>query len=344
MTWRLPAEWEPQDAVLLAWPHAGTDWSANLADVEATYVALVEAIARHERVVMVVADAGIEARATQLLSAGEFPRERLRFVRAEYDDTWLRDSGPITVTDGSQFRLLDFLFTGWGGKFGGGRDDRLVEALHAQGLFGEAVRDRREYALEGGAIESDGIGTLLTTRVCLAQRHPGLAPVELAQGLADQVPCSRVIMLDHGELEGDDTDGHIDTLVRMVGPNHLAYQSCDDADDPHFAPLAAMAAELRELRTIDDQPYRLTALPWASPIRAADGRRLAASYANFLLVNGALLLPAYGDTADAAALALLAETLPSRVVRQIPCRPLIEQNGSLHCLTMQLPRGALGGD
>lgn len=341
MTWRLPAEWEPQDAVLLAWPHAGTDWAANLADVESSYVALVEAIAGHQRVLLVVADAEVEARAAYLLATVDFPRKRVQFARAEYDDTWLRDSGPITVTDGVRFQLLDFLFTGWGGKFGGSRDDRLIEALHSQGLFGDAIRDRREYALEGGAIESDGVGTLLTTRTCLAQRHPDLSRLELAQGLADQIPCARVIMLDHGELEGDDTDAHIDTLVRMVAADHLVFQSCDDPGDPHFAPLAAMAAELRELRTLEGKPYRLTGLPWASPIRAADGRRLAASYANFLLINDAVLLPAYGDAADNAVRATMATALPDRIVRQVPCRALIEQNGSLHCLTMQIPRGVM---
>ncbi len=342
MAWRLPAEWEPQDAILLAWPHAGTDWSRNLVDVETTYVALIEAIAMHQRVVLVVADADVEARAAHCLRAVQVPQDRLRTVRAEYDDTWLRDSGPITVTDGTRFRLLDFLFTGWGGKFGGSRDDRLIEALHAQGLFGNAERDRRDYALEGGAIESDGQGTLMTTRTCLAQRHPELSRLELAQGLADQIPCSRLIMLDHGELEGDDTDAHIDTLVRLLSPDQLAYQSCDDPEDPHFGPLAAMAAELLELRTPQGKPYRLVALPWPSPIRAPDGRRLAASYANFLIIDGAVLVPAYGDAADDAARLALARAMPGRVVRQVPCRPLIEQNGSLHCLTMQLPRGVLG--
>ncbi len=341
MAWRLPAEWEPQDAILLAWPHADTDWAANLPDVESTYVALIDAIAAHERVVLVVADEAVELRAARLLRGAVAACDRVRFVRADYDDTWLRDSGPITLANGPQFRLLDFRFTGWGGKFGGERDDRLTGVLHAQGLFGDAVRERRDYALEGGAIESDGAGTLLTTRVCLAQRHPEVSPVALAQGLADQIPCRRVLVLEHGELEGDDTDGHIDTLVRFVAKDHLVYQACDDPKDPHFAPLAAMAAELSALRTVDGAPYRLTALPWAKPIRASDGRRLAASYANFLIINDAVLLPAYGDAADHAARDMLAAAVPDRLLRQVPCRPLIEQNGSLHCLTMQLPKGVL---
>ncbi len=358
MTWRLPAEWEPQDAILLAWPHAGTDWAVNLADVEATYVALVDAITKSQRVVLVVANDEVAARAAHLLAVAAIPGERLAMVRAEYDDTWLRDTGPITLTDGHRFRLLDFRFTGWGGKFAHARDDRLVGNLLASGLFGEdpagnegseevSTRSRlshehRDFVLEGGAIESDGAGTLLTTRACLAQRQPEASRVELAQSLADQIPSTRVIMLDHGELEGDDTDGHIDTLARFIAPDRIAYQACDDDSDPHFAPLSAMAAELRELRTQAGGTYALTALPWPKPIRAADGRRLAASYANFLIINGAVLVPAYGDRADAGARAVLSAALPDRVVKSVPCRPLIEQNGSLHCLTMQLPRGVLG--
>ncbi len=342
MPWRLPAEFEPQDAVLVAWPHAGTDWVRNLADVEASYVSLCEAITAHQRVVIVAANEQIEAHASGLLAGAGVALSGVRFVLAEYDDTWLRDSGPVTVTDGTRFRLLDFRFTGWGGKFGGGRDDALTSSLHRSGLFGEHALDPRDFALEGGAIESDGTGTLLTTRICLAQRHPGRTGMELAQALLDEVPCERVILLDHGELEGDDTDGHIDTLARFIAVDAIAYQGCDDPEDPHFEPLARMAAELGDLRTREGLPYRLVRLPWAAPVRGADGRRLAASYANFLIINGAVLMPAYGDPADELAQAVMAAAMPDRRIRRVPCRPLIEQNGSLHCLTMQLPQGVLG--
>jgi len=339
--WRLPAEWEPQDGVLLAWPHEGTDWAARLAEVEGSYVALVRAIAGFEPAVVCVADATIEERARRRLVAAGTPIERVRFVRVEYDDTWLRDSGPITLVAGARRRLLDFRFTGWGGKFGAERDDLLVENLAAQGLFGASERRRIDFALEGGAIDADGAGTLLTTWRCLHQRHPQLSRGELRETLARELCASRVLMLERGWLEGDDTDAHIDTLARFAGSAHIVHQHCDTAGDVHFEELRAMAAELAGFVQADGRPYRLTALPWARPIRAADGRRLAASYANFLVINGAVLMPAYGDPADGHARALLARAFAGREVVPVPCRPLIEQNGSLHCVTMQLPRGVL---
>jgi agmatine/peptidylarginine deiminase len=340
-TWRLPAEWEPQDGILLAWPHEGTDWAPTLAVVEGSYVALLTAIARHSRVLLIVADAMLEARARGLLQRTGARLDRLRFLRADYDDTWLRDSGPITLTDGEHFRLLDFRFTGWGGKFEASRDDLLVESLAAGGLFGTHERLRIDWALEGGAIESDGAGTILTTWRCLHQRHPKLTRAEMAERLARDLAARRVLILERGWLQGDDTDAHIDTLARFAPNGRIVWQGCTDRHDVHHDELHAMGVELAALCTIDGAPYRLSPLPWAQPIRDADGRRLAASYANFLVIDGAVLMPAYDDPADAAALAVLAAAFPGREAIALPCRPLIEQNGSLHCLTMQLPRGVL---
>ena len=339
--WRLPAEWEPQDGVLLAWPHEGTDWAANLAEVERSYEALVRAITGFEAAVVCVPDATLQERARRRLAAAGTPMERVRFVRVDYDDTWLRDSGPITLVAGERRRLLDFRFTGWGGKFGASRDDLLVENLAAQGVFGACERRRIDFALEGGAIDADGAGSVLTTWRCLHQRHPHLTRGELRDVLARELHATRILMLERGWLEGDDTDAHIDTLARFAGTGHIVFQHCDTAGDPHFEELRAMGAELAGLVQADGKPYRLTALPWVRPIRAADGRRLAASYANVLVIAGAVLRPAYGDPADAHARALLARAFAGREVVPVPCRPLIEQNGSLHCVTMQLPRGVL---
>jgi agmatine/peptidylarginine deiminase len=336
---RFPAEWEPQSGVILAWPHAGTDWAPRLAEVEQAYVALVSAVARFEPVLLCVADAEVETRARAQLE-GRVPLERLRIARLSYDDTWLRDSGPITLREGAAYRLLDFHFTAWGGKFEAGLDDQLVSALSAQGLFTAAVRDRVDFALEGGAIETDGDGTLLSTWRCLHERHPGRSRAEVERVLLDSLRQERVLWLERGYLEGDDTDAHIDTLARFASPGTIVYQGCQDPDDSHYAELQAMARELSEFRTRDDQPYGLFELPWAQPILDA-GRRLAASYANFLIVNGAVLMPAYGDEADARAALVLAEAFPEREIVPVDCRPLIWQNGSLHCLTMQLPEGVL---
>jgi agmatine/peptidylarginine deiminase len=337
---RFPAEWEPQSAVLVAWPHAGTDWAARLADVETSYVALVAAIARFQAAVICVAGDELQQHAACLLGVAGVPSSRVRFVQVEYDDTWLRDSGPITVRDGDDFRLLDFRFNAWGGKYAATRDDRLVEALSTQGIFRNALRERIDFALEGGAIETDGVGTLLSTWHCLQARHPELNRSEIEVRLRDALSQQRVLWLDHGALEGDDTDAHIDTLARFADPRTIVYQACDDPCDAHHAELQQMAHELAALRTLDGSPYRLFALPWAKPV-VDSGRRLAASYANFLIVNGAVLMPAYNDPADTIAAAVLEKAFPGREIVKVPCRPLIWQNGSLHCLTMQLPEGLI---
>jgi agmatine/peptidylarginine deiminase len=336
--WNLPAEWEAQGGVLLAWPHAGTDWAPRLAEVERSYAALVGAIAAFQPAIVCVADAELREHAERLLVREGVRMDRVRFVKAEYDDTWLRDSGPITLVGEAGFRLLDFHFTGWGGKYGAERDDRLVAQLVESGLFRQSQHERIEFALEGGGIECDGERSLLTTWRCLHERHPALSREAIEHTLKHQLRQDRVLWLESGFLEGDDTDAHIDTLARFASPDSIVWQSCDDESDPHHFELSAMGRELAALRTRHGHPYRLFALPWARPI-LDEGRRLAASYANFLIINGAVLMPAYGDPADSQAAAVLAEAFPGRRIVPVPCRPLIWQNGSLHCVTMQLPVG-----
>ena len=331
---RFPAEWEAQSAVLVAWPHADTDWADRLGEVEETYIALLAAITRFQPSVVCVADADVEAYARARLSSARVDMARVHFVEVPYDDTWLRDSGPISLRAGGRFRLLDFRFTGWGGKFEASQDDLLVERLHQMGIFSNSDRQSIDFALEGGAIETDGAGSLLTTWRCLHERHPTRDRDSLSRDLATWLAQDRVLWLDHGYLEGDDTDAHIDTLARFAAPDAIVFQACDDPADSHYAELQAMAAELAALRTVDGQPYRLFPLPWPAPV-VDEGRRLAASYANFLIVNGAVLMPAYGDPADAAAAAVLQQAFPDREIVQVPCRSLIWQNGSLHCITMQ---------
>ncbi|MEP7043951.1 MAG: agmatine deiminase family protein [Dokdonella sp.] len=340
---RLPAEWEAQAGVIIAWPHAGTDWAERLPGIEKAYVALAGAIARFEPVLICVADAGVRERAAALLAEAGVDAARVRFVEAAYDDTWLRDSGPLTLSDGAGFRVVDFRFTGWGGKFEGGRDDRLVEALLARGVFGGAQHRRIDWALEGGAIESDGLGTLLTTWRCLHQRHPQMSLDDMNARLLDAFGARRVLWLEHGYLEGDDTDAHIDTLARFAPDDAIVFQTCDDPLDAHYDELARMHEEIARLRTVDGQPYRLYPLPWPRAI-VDEGRRLASSYANYLIINDAVLVPAYGDAADAAAAQVIAAAHPGRQVVQVDARPLIWQNGSVHCLTMQVPAGALAAE
>ncbi len=342
--WRFPAEWEPQDAILLAWPHAGTDWAARLDAVEDTFVALISAITRFEPVILCVANATLAAHARARLVAHGNTLARIRWIEIDYDDTWLRDSGPITLlADDARPRFLDFRFTGWGGKFAAGRDDALIAGLAARGVLDATRVQRIDFALEGGAIETDGRGSLLSTWRCLAERHGDDAREEVDAILRESLQQARVLWLEHGYLEGDDTDAHIDTLARFAPDDAIVFQACDDPADSHYAELHAMATELAALRTRDGRPYRLFPLPWPRPVIDA-GRRLAASYANFLILNEAVLMPAYDDPADASATVVLARAFPGREIVPVPCRALIWQNGSLHCLTMQIPKGALPHD
>lgn len=338
---RFPAEWEDQSAVLIAWPNTDTDWAPRLAEVEGTYVELAAAITRFQPLVICVRDAALEARLHSLLAARGVDLSRVRCVEVEYDDTWLRDSGPISLRTPQGFELLDFRFTGWGGKFEASADDRLVEQLFSAGVFAAHARRRRiDFALEGGGIETDGAGTLLSTWHCLSERHPDRSRAEVNELLCRELRQDRVLWLDHGYLEGDDTDAHIDTLARFASPSRIVYQGCSDPSDSHFDELEAMGQEIAALRQSNGEPYEVFVLPWAQPI-LDEGRRLAASYANFLIINGAVLMPAYGDPADVEAQAVLARAFPEREIIALPCRPLIWQNGSLHCITMQLPRGVL---
>jgi len=337
---RFPAEWEKQSGVLIAWPHAGTDWAARLTQVEHTYMALVAAITRFQPVLICVADNEIHNRAQTYLRENAVDLAQVGFIQVAYNDTWLRDSGPITLhgAEGS-FELMDFRFTGWGGKFAADTDDQLVSALFQAGIFNTNTRLHSVgFALEGGAVETDGAGTLLTTWQCLHARHPHCTRDQLNAQLMPLLAQQRVLWLENGALQGDDTDAHIDTLARFAWPNSIVYQACDQTNDNHYAPLQAMAQELAALRTIQGQPYHLFALPWPQPI-VENGRRLAASYANFLIINGAVLMPAYGDKADEPARAVLAQAFPHHEIIPIDCRALIWQNGSLHCITMQLPAG-----
>lgn len=339
---RLPAEWEPQDAVLLAWPHAGTDWAARLDAVESTCAELVAAVSRFETSIVCTPDPEIGAHAAACVRDAGADLDRVRFVEIAYDDTWLRDSGPITLRGArGQYVLLDFRFTGWGGKFEGAEDDAVVARLVQLGLFRRDAEHRRiDWALESGAIEADGNGTILSTWTCLQQRHPDASRESIEATLRGSLSASRVCWLEHGQLEGDDTDAHVDTLARFAPDDAIVYQACSDPGDPHYDDLAAMRREIEALRTPAGRPYRTFPLPWARPI-VDEGRRLAASYANYLVVNGAVLVPSYGDIVDDAAARTIGLAHPGRQVVPVSCRPLIWQNGSLHCMTMQLPEGVL---
>ena len=334
----LPPEWAHQSAVMLTWPRPDGDFARSFEAVEQNFFAIAVAIARYENLhVNVAHDApGLAAR---LVAAG-VPNPRLRVYAVPNDDVWARDHGPITVMRDGKRVHLDFTFNGWGNKFPAERDNALTGRLITAGAW-DAPVESVDFVLEGGGIEVDGEGTLLTTERCLLapSRNPHLDKAGIEQVLKDQLGVRRILWLKYGDLLGDDTDGHIDTIARYCDARTIAYQACDDRDDPHYEDLKAMAEELAALRTFDGQPYKLVPLPLPAAIYDPhDGRRLPAGYPNFLILNGAVLVPVYGDPRnDAIAVERLRPCFPDRQVLPIECRALIHQYGSLHCVTMQIP-------
>jgi agmatine/peptidylarginine deiminase len=334
-------EWAPQAGVLLAWPHADSDWGPHLEAIEADYVALAVAIARFEALVIACQDDAHRAAVRDRLRATGLPAARLHLHIVPCDHTWVRDFAPLAVGTPDEVGLSAFAFNAWGGKYRSDQDARFSARLHALGAFGDVPLRREPLVVEGGALESDGAGTLLTTAGCLDRpsRNPGLDRKQLEARLGQVLGVDRVVWLEVEPLPGDDTDGHVDTLVRFCDPGTLAHVTCADPADPVHASLAGLERQLRALCRRDGSPYRLLPLPLPAPCHASDGRRLPATHANFLIINGAVLVPCYGDPADAVAMGRLGTAFPGREVVGIPARTLIEENGSLHCATMQLPAG-----
>jgi agmatine/peptidylarginine deiminase len=325
---------------MLTWPRRDGDFAKLFDAVERNFIDIAVAIARFENLHVNVADDS--ARLARRLVESGVPAARLRVYEVPNDDVWARDHGPITVIRDGRLVHLDFRFNGWGGKFPAARDDALTRRLAGLGAWSAPV-ESIDFVLEGGGIESDGDGSLLTTERCLLAptRNPRLDRAGIEAVLKKTLGAQRILWLRHGDLLGDDTDGHIDTIARFCDARTIAYQSCDNRSDPHHAELAAMAAELAALRTRDGAPYRLVPLPLPRAIHDPDDRRrLPAGYANFLIVNGAVLVPTYRDPGDSIALQRLAPCFPGREIVGIDCRALIHQYGSLHCVTMQIPQSA----
>lgn len=333
---RWPAEWEPQAAVMLTWPRPGGDF-ADFTDIHEAFIRIANTLAKHAPLIVSVESDALGAQVREAL-AGCLPLAQVNTVAC--DDIWVRDHGPVGVLVGEEVQLNKFVFDGWGGKYPAEHDNELVLELATHGAF-DTLGDvlTQPITLEGGGIETDGAGTLLATRssVLDPRRNPGLSQEAMQHELANALGVSRFLWLENGDLAGDDTDGHIDTLVRFVAPNHLVYQSSASAELPNHQSLSLLAEELRALRQPDGTPYRLTALPHTQSAHNSDEGLLPTSYANFLFLNGALLVPQYGDPSDAEALSTLAKACPHFTVIGVDCRALVSQYGSLHCATMNIP-------
>ena len=332
---RMPAEWEHHSSVLLAWPHAETDWAPMLEEAQKCFADIIRAISAREHVILV----GPERLCAASVAAQGFDPERVTFVDVPTNDTWARDFGPITIFTPSGRRLVDFKFNGWGLKFASDRDNLINSRLVAKGILPAKLKNQLSFVLEGGSIESDGAGTLLTTSECLLSpnRNGGLSRAQIQDHLCRVLGFDHVLWLDHGALAGDDTDSHIDTLARFAPDDTIVYCGPGDDGDPNNPSLIAMREQLRAFRTALGDPYNLIELPLPAPIYDADGMQLPATYANFLIAPGVIYMPSYRQPRrDFLASQILKVAYPGHEVVSLDCVPLIQQHGSLHCITMQL--------
>jgi agmatine deiminase len=335
---RLPAEWESQSAVQLTFPHADTDWAPVLEQALSCFVEIAEAIAKFQKVLVVCQNA---AETRSLLAA--IPDDRLILVELPSNDTWARDHGGITIEEDGEPAILDFIFNGWGHKFAADKDNLITHRLFDADVLQTDSLFKTGMVLEGGGIESDGNGVIMTTAHCQLSpnRNPHLSQDDIEEAFRELFGAEKILWLENGYLAGDDTDSHVDTLARFCDENTIAYVKCPDEADEHFEALLAMETELRAFTKLDGSPYALVALPMPEAIFDDEGQRLPATYANFLIINGAVLVPIYDVPQDLLALEILQTCFPDREVIGINCRALILEHGSLHCVTMQYPEGVL---
>lgn len=339
----LPAEWYPQSAVQLTWPHKGTDWAPILKEVTTCYIRMALEIALREHLVVVTP----EPEEVEKLFECNLPqqaRKNISLIKIDSNDTWTRDHGFITVLSDNGAKLLDFQFNGWGKKFEAALDNQICRKMMDKGILKGTYCNHLDFVLEGGSIESDGMGTIMTTRHCLMAPHRNqpMTQEEIEKRLLEVFNAQRILWLEYGYLAGDDTDSHIDTLARLCPNDTIAYVQCTDPEDEHYSALLAMEQQLKTFRTTGGQPYRLIPLPMAAPAYDEKGCRLPATYANFLIINGAVLMPTYENKElDEKAKKQLQKAFPKHEIIGINCLALIEQHGSLHCCTMQFPKGVM---
>lgn len=331
-------EWEAVEAVMLAWPHASTDWQPWLKQIQRDYVELAAAISTSATPLILCQDAAHESEIRAQL--GQRCQRAPRFVRVPYNDTWCRDYGPVSVRREGQLTLLDFQFNGWGDKYDAALDNGINQQLAA---LWQAPLVTVDYELEGGSIETDGQGSLLTTAHCLldSNRNNDFDKPAVERFVLQQLGLERIQWITEGALLGDDTDSHIDNLVRYCSHDTIAYLACSRQDDVHYPALKAMEEQVLALRQPDGKPYRCVAIELPEARFSEEGARLPASYVNFLIVNDVVLVPVFGCAQDELALSALGTCFPGKGLLPVPGGNLIRQFGGPHCATMQLPRGSL---
>lgn len=343
-SFHLPPEWHPQSGVMLTWPHPHGPWEPYLAEADHTFTAIAREISRREKLLITTYNPTHQNHIQNLLEKAGVDLRQVAFFEAPSDDVWVRDHGPLTVLAEGRPLLLDFRFNAWGQHYPEyEQDNQITRKLFDQGAFGKTPVLSLPFVLEGGGIEVDGQGTLLTTESVMLDPLRNVCDGDsLTQQFEAWFGIKRVLWLKHGHLAGDDTGGHIDTLVRFANPHTLCYVRCEDPQEEHYESLAQLQEELFQLTDYQGNPYKLIPLPLPKPQFDETGKRLPATYANFLIINGAVLLPTYDDPPlDAQAQRQLQLAFPTQEIIPIPCRSLIHLYGSLHCATMQLPEGIL---
>jgi len=336
--YQLAPEWVKQQYILITWPHPYGGWDERLPQVKKTFLAIIKAIATRQAVIVNCYDANVQEEAEKTFMAAGVNLENIRFVVIPTNDTWIRDYGPLSVFKEGQAYLLDFGFNAWGSKYPYHLDKDYKQQLCSH--FADFKRiDCQDFILEGGSIEVNGQGCLLTTSSCLLtdSRNAGWSKAQIEQHLKPLLGIHTIHWLEQGHLAGDDTDGHIDMLARFCDANTICYTACNDVNDEHYAALAAMEQEIKQLKNPQGEAYKCVALPWPNAKYTAKGRRLPASYSNFLIINGAVLVPIYSVASDGQALNVLQACFPNHEIIGIECSVLIENGGSLHCSTMQIP-------
>lgn len=325
---RFIAEFEPQSFTQIIFPHAKSDWNEYLDEAQETFINIINTITKYQKCLVICND-------IQSVKSRFEENKNLHFIEYETNDTWARDCSVLSVEDNDEVKLLDFVFTGWGGKFEAKKDNAMSKTISKH--YSSPIQSYN-FILEGGGVESNGDGIILTTSECVLNknRNHTLSSEQITQELASYLGASEILYLNHGYLSGDDTDSHIDTLARFCDEKTIMYIKCDDQNDEHYKELKLMENELEEFES--SHGFRLVALPMTDAI-FYDDERLPSTYANFLFVNGAVIVPTYGVSQDEEALEIFKDTFKDRDVVGIDCSVLIRQHGSLHCVTMNFAEG-----
>ena len=337
---RLPAEWEPQSGILLAWPYSESDWNDNLDEITDVYIEMCKIISQYEKILVICFDQQHEETINSLLVKNGIEENSFQLIICKTNDTWCRDYGPITVHINSKLQLNNFVFNGWGNKYQSNLDNAVSRFLYDEGLFGSNEMLDRDFILEGGSIEPDGQGAILTTSHCLLKRHPEKSRADIEGLLKKTLGITTVLWLDHGSISGDDTDNHIDNLARFANEHTIIYSACDNKQHPDYASLHKMDQELKSLRQPDGKEYNLVPLQLPE-LKNQDGKILPASYVNFLIINQAVLVPIFDDPQDKISLDKLQQSFTDRNIIGINSNALIKQLGGIHCASMQFPSGVL---